>query len=84
MESSIRTTLFPFTTSEIGLSFILTLSSLDFCLAAINVLPMYLFFINVPPPAIESGLDVQFSCFALAKPFVQISADDPPSCSYAK
>ena len=33
-------------------------------------LAKYLLFTNVPPPAIEAGLVVQFSLNALAKPFV--------------
>ena len=49
MESSISMTLFPFITSDMGLSFILTRFSLDFWLGAMKVLPIYLFFISPTP-----------------------------------
>ena len=49
IESSTNTTLLSFTVSDIVFNFILTLSSLDFFLFFIKVLPIYFFFINPTP-----------------------------------
>ena len=49
MESSISTTRLPLTISEMGLSLIRTLSSLDFCPGEIKERPIYLFFMKPTP-----------------------------------